>query len=41
MTHHTIVEGGVCTECGHNQQAHEGNTVCDIEDCDCTNLGSF
>jgi hypothetical protein len=36
-----IVEGGVCSECGHQQQYHEGNNVCDVEGCDCTVQGSY
>ena len=37
----TMVEGGVCAKCGHNQKDHEGNTTCDIEGCDCVVKGSF
>jgi len=36
-----IVASGTCEECGHNQASHEGNNTCDIEGCDCTNIGSY
>ena len=36
-----IVASGVCEECEHSQQAHEGNNVCDVDGCDCTNIGSY
>ena len=41
MTDIKIVEGGVCSECGHDQQKHEGNTTCDVEDCNCDVRGSY
>ena len=36
-----IVASGTCAECGHSQKDHEGNTICDVEGCDCTNIGSY
>jgi len=33
-----IVASGTCEECGHNQASHEGNNICDVEGCDCTNI---
>ena len=36
-----IVASGSCAECGHSQKDHEGNTICDVEGCDCTNIGSY
>ena len=36
-----IVATGVCRNCGHPQQTHEGNNVCDVEGCDCTAIGSY
>ena len=41
MTDIKIVASGTCAECGHNQKAHEGNNVCDVEGCDCENIGSY
>ena len=41
MTDIVMIEGGKCHICGHNQRDHEGNTVCDIEGCDCVVKGSF
>jgi hypothetical protein len=36
-----IVASGVCEECEHPQSAHEGNTTCDVDGCDCKNIGSY
>jgi hypothetical protein len=41
MTDIKIVASGTCAECGHSQKDHEGNTICDVEGCDCTNIGSY
>jgi len=41
LTDIKIVASGTCEECGHNQESHEGNNICDIEGCDCTNIGSY
>jgi len=41
LTDIKIVASGTCIDCGHNQQSHEGNNVCDVDECDCTNLGSY
>ena len=41
MAYIKIVASGTCEECGHAQKYHEGNTVCDAEGCDCTNIGSY
>lgn len=35
------VEGGICSECGHKQVYHEGNTTCDVAGCNCTVRGSY
>jgi hypothetical protein len=36
-----VVASGVCEVCEHSQKDHEGNTTCDVEGCDCTNIGSY
>jgi hypothetical protein len=36
-----IVASGVCKTCGHNQQSHEGNTICDVDGCECKAIGSY
>ena len=41
MTDIKIVTGGVCKACGHKQESHESNTVCSVEGCDCTAVGSY
>ena len=41
MTDIKVVASGTCEECGHNQKSHEGNTICDVDGCDCTNIGSY
>ncbi len=41
MTDIIMIEGGICGDCGHDQQKHEGNTTCDVEGCECDNIGSY
>ena len=41
MTDIKIGASGTCSECEHPQKDHEGNTVCNVEGCDCTNIGSY
>ena len=41
MTDIVMIEGGICGECGHDHQKHEGNTTCDVEGCECDNMGSY
>jgi hypothetical protein len=36
-----VVASGICEVCEHNQKYHEGNTTCDVDGCDCTNIGSY
>ena len=36
-----IVASGICEKCGHKQSSHEGNSICDEEGCDCTQIGSY
>ena len=38
MTDIKVVAGGVCTECGHNDNQHTGETTCDVDGCECTNV---
>jgi len=36
-----IVASGVCKTCGHKQETHASNTVCSVDGCDCTAVGSY
>jgi hypothetical protein len=41
MTDLKVVASGVCEECEHSQKDHEGNTTCNVDGCDCKNIGSY
>ena len=36
-----VVASGVCEVCEHSQKDHEGNTTCNVDGCDCKNIGSY